>query len=122
MSKHSDNFHRLAKARIKKLNDAIRVFGNLSSPAYVWSPDEVDSYFNQIVAALVHTHGKFSSKRCWKAARPESVASPSMATVTVDEVATVPVAPYQALARIKGEHSITALLRLTKGEIDAGPS
>lgn len=56
----NEAFHRLAKARLEKITEAIRVFGNLSAPNYDWTKDEVLSYVGQIEAALEENVARFA--------------------------------------------------------------
>lgn len=80
MSDKSGNFHRLATKRVETIVDAIRIFGNLNSPNYRWTPDEVLIYTGQIETALQEALARFQDTKIWR------TYSPSLPLVQTDDV------------------------------------
>lgn len=76
MSTKNEAFHRLAQKRSETVCDAIRIFGNLSSNNYEWSPQEVIDYLAGIQTALDEASLRFHETKRWKA----------MAEVVVDSL------------------------------------
>jgi len=61
-----ERFVRLGVARTIRVLNGVRLIGNLSSPNYEWSDEQVDHIFNTIGTALVQERNKFragASKR-----------------------------------------------------------
>lgn len=75
----NEAFHRLATKRADTITDAIRVFSNLSSANYNWTPDEVTTYFTRLQAALDGALTCFTSQpKRWHLEVPErEVSAPS---------------------------------------------
>jgi len=66
MSEKNLNFHRLAEKRIENIEEAFRIFSNLSGPSYERSPDEVMAYFVRIDAARDQALARFQEQKWWR--------------------------------------------------------
>ena len=62
MTPKADNFIRLSTSRVDNILNAIRVFGNLSSPNYEWTPEQVQDLFRQIDEARDEAFNKFAGR------------------------------------------------------------
>lgn len=59
----NDRFRRLAKVRIKRVADSLRKLGNLSSPNYEYSEEEVSQIFEYIEERVTEAKLKFEKSR-----------------------------------------------------------
>ena len=55
-----DKFKRLAAQRVTNALKKIELIGNLSSPGYEYTQEEVDKVFSALQQALDNTKGRFS--------------------------------------------------------------
>ena len=67
MADKASNFKRLAVTRTNKALDSIRVLGNLGSPNYERTPEQVDAIMAALHGAVDEVEGKL---RATKAERP----------------------------------------------------
>ncbi|UCB57039.1 MAG: hypothetical protein JSV30_00110 [Candidatus Omnitrophota bacterium] len=61
-SKH-DKFKRLASQRVTNAIKKIELIGNLSSPGYEYTAEEVDKIFTALQRTLDNTKGRFSKEK-----------------------------------------------------------
>ncbi len=61
-SKH-DKFKRLATQRVKNAIKKIELIGNLSSPGYEYTPEEVEKIFTSLQQTLDNTKSRFSKSK-----------------------------------------------------------
>lgn len=74
MSEKHEAFVRLSTKRLETIEDAIRIYSNLSGPSYEWTMDEVRQGFNRISEATGTALMRFTESRLWeKAARDEGI-------------------------------------------------
>jgi hypothetical protein len=66
----SESFHRLAGKRVETIEDALRIFSNLSGPSYEWTPAEVETYFSRIDAAKGIALQRFTETKRWTVDNP----------------------------------------------------
>lgn len=82
-----DNFVRLAEKRIETVQDAIRIFSNLSGPSYEWSPDEVLAYFDRLQASIDEALGRFKEQKKWREqGGADGAPRPAVASAVVDTI------------------------------------
>lgn len=62
----SESFHRLAGKRVETIEDALRIFSNLSGPSYEWTQTEVEAYFARIRAAEEVALQRFADTKRWQ--------------------------------------------------------
>ncbi|GHE75977.1 hypothetical protein GCM10019059_39160 [Camelimonas fluminis] len=70
MNDKNANFHRLAQKRLESISEAVRIFGNLSSNNYDWSPTDVQSYLDHVGTAIHEMTERFHGTKRWKDANP----------------------------------------------------
>lgn len=87
----SEAFHRLARQRIDRVLDGIRIFSNLAGPSYSWAPTEVDGYLREILDGVREARLRFEDTRAWRDAGglpdqegEESAASPELEPAHVE--------------------------------------
>ncbi len=56
----NERFRRLAKARAEKIADELRKIGNLASPNYEYSEEEVEKMFAYLTARMDDSRSKFT--------------------------------------------------------------
>jgi hypothetical protein len=95
MSEKHDAFVRLSAKRLETIEDAIRIWSNLSGPSYQFTIDEVMAGVERIITAAVNAKIRFSDSRCWRdqddaPARPQEATEQAAEPVPEPEAPTVP--------------------------------
>jgi hypothetical protein len=95
MSEKHEAFVRLSAKRLETIEDAIRIWSNLSGPSYQFSTREVHAGIERIQTGVLAAYERFKDSKCWRdqedapevpAEAPEEAAGPD----PVPESPTVP--------------------------------
>ncbi len=54
-----EKFKRLAEKRVNVALDKIRLLGNLASPQYAFSPEQIERIITALQSAVIEVEGKF---------------------------------------------------------------
>lgn len=66
MSEKHDNFVRLSEKRLETIEDAIRIWSNLSGPSYEFTHDEIMAGLVRIDVAAIGASVRFKESKCWR--------------------------------------------------------
>lgn len=80
-----DNFVRLAEARMTKALDAVAVIGNLASPSYDYTPEQIKAMYDSLAKQVNNTFQRFQPKTNSATKTGFSLAQAVAATVETDE-------------------------------------
>jgi hypothetical protein len=109
MSEKREAFVRLSEKRLDTIEDAVRIWSNLSGPSYEWTPDEVLAQSARITAAVGTAMARFQESKHWAAGMPQEAPEQPAEPDPAPEAPTTPAAsitPRQAaMLRIWDEAS-----------------
>lgn len=94
MSDKHEAFVRLSEKRLETIEDAIRIWSNLSGPSYLFTIDEVMAGLARISTAATDAQMRFNESKCWR----DQFGNPRMPEAAPEEPAEADPAPEAPVA------------------------